>query len=332
MIVDVHTHVYTRAYLNRLRANTTVPRIVAGPGGDRFVIFAEEERREAGRPFGPEYASIAAKLAYMDRYDIDRSVISLGNPWVDFMAAAEAADWASRLNEELDALCRDQSRLRAWGVLPLQDVAAACAEAARLRAHPHLVGAILSTRPGGRHLDDPELEPFWTVASEQRLPLFVHPHYTLGSEWMDGYGQALHLGLGFTFETTAAIARLVLGGVLRRHPELILILAHGGGTLPYLAGRLDACLAADPEAARHLERPFSTYLQQLYYDALVYQAASVSCALDLVGSNHLLFGSDHPFGIANPATCLQAIQQAAPGETEQITSRTAHHLFGWPPT
>lgn len=189
----------------------------------------------------------------------------------------------------------------------------------------------MGTRPGGRHLDDPALEPFWELAAALRLPLFIHPHYTVGSDWMNGYGHALHLGLGFTFETTTAVARLILGGVLDRHPTLTLILAHGGGALPYLAGRLEACLGVDPQAARHLRRPFSAYLAQLYFDALVYQAASVTCALELAGPQHLLFGSDHPFGIADPAACLEAIHQAAPAKAELITGANARRLLGLRP-
>lgn len=328
MIVDIHTHVYLPSYLDRLRANPAPPRVAAGPDGDRFVIFEEEHSPGGGRRFGPEYSSAAAKLAYMDRHGIDVSVISLGNPWVDFMAPAEATAWAARLNDELDTLCADQPRLRAFGVLPLQDVAAACEEVERLLARPCLVGAIIGTRPGGRHLDDPTLEPFWATAERLGLPLFVHPHYTVGADWLGGYGHALHLALGFTFETTTAIARLVLGGVLDRHPGLTLILAHGGGTLPYLVGRLEACLAVDPQAARHLRRPFSTYLAQMYFDALVYRPASVTCALDLAGGSHLLFGSDHPFGISDPDACLQAIAEAAPAQAEAIRGANAAHLLG----
>ena len=327
MIVDIHTHYYPPSYLDRLRANSAPPRLAPTPDGERFIIFADEREPAAGRPFGAVYASIPAKLAYMDRHGIDVSVLSLGNPWLDFMAPAEASEWAPRLNDELDALCAAEPRLRAFGVLPLQAVPAACAEAQRLRERTQLVGAILGTRPGGGHLDDPALEPFWSVAAELRLPLLIHPHYTVGADWLSGYGQALPLALGFTFETTAAVARLILSGALERHPGLTLILAHGGGTLPYLAGRLDACVAADPVAGRALTRPVSHYLQQLYYDALVYRAASVAAALDLAGAGHLLFGSDHPFSIADPALGLGAIRAGAPAEAEQIMGRNARQLF-----
>lgn len=86
----------------------------------------------------------------------------------------------------------------------------------------------------------------------------------------NGYGHSLHLALGFPFETTTMIARLVLSGVLERFPKLMLLLAHSGGTLPFLAGRLDACVKADSVMANKLPKAPSEYLQQIYYDALSY--------------------------------------------------------------
>ena len=77
------------------------------------------------------------------------------------------------------------------------------------------------------------------AASELDLTIFLHPHYGVGNEHFGGHGHSLFLALGFTFETTAAVARLILSGALDELPNLKLLLAHGGGTLPFLAGRLD---------------------------------------------------------------------------------------------
>jgi aminocarboxymuconate-semialdehyde decarboxylase len=199
---------------------------------------------------GPAYFDLGYKLAYMDQHGIDVSVLSLGNPWVDFMPSAEAAWWARSLNEDLEFLCSATSRLHAFGALPMQNVPAARDELRRLAILPHIHGAIIGTRPGGLHLDDPVLDPVWAEAG--RVPLFIHPHYILGADWMAGYGHAVFLGLGFTLETTTAVTRLILSGALDRHPGLTLILAHGGGALPYLAGRLDACTQQDENAMSFL--------------------------------------------------------------------------------
>ncbi len=317
MIVDIHTHFYPRAYLDRLAQRSEIPKVVRDEDGDHFVIFADEENvAGAMRPIGEHFVQLEKKLEFMDQHGIDRAVISIGNPWVDFLEGEEAVTWANRLNDAIEQGCTAHPRLLGLGVVPLHSVEAACDVVRRIDKLPHVRGIIMGTRPGQRHLDDAALEPFWAVAKENELPIFIHPHYTVGADWMAGYGHAPLLALGFTFETTAAVTRLILGGVLERHPQLRLILAHTGGTLPFLAGRLDACTKVDQNATRNLRKPFSEYLRMMYFDGVAYHAPAVRCALDLVGPERILFGTDHPFGIADADACIRAIRQVAATESD----------------
>ena len=148
------------------------------------------------------------------------------------------------------------------------------------------------------------------------------------SEWMAGYGHAMLIALGFPFETTTAVTRLILGGVLERHPDITLILAHSGGTLPFLSGRLDICTQIDGKSSRNLEMPFSRYLKKLYYDAVAYNRSNLLCTLDLVGPDRVFFGTDHPFGIADPAACKKAIQEATSSE-EQASAILGDNAKSW---
>jgi aminocarboxymuconate-semialdehyde decarboxylase len=259
-------------------------------------------------------------------------VISVGNPWVDFLNGDEARSWATRINEEIERECAAGNRFVGLGVVPFHSMAAACRVVQQIEQLPHVRGVIMGTRPGMRHLDDRALEPFWTLAEEAQLPIFIHPHYMVGAEWMGGYGHAPLLALGFPFETTAAVSRLVLGGVLERHPRLCLILAHAGGTLPFLAGRMDACVRVDQNAQRHLRRSFSDYLRMMYFDGVAYHAPALRCALDLVGAQRIMFGTDHPFGIADADACKRAIRQAATEKQDatSILGTTADALFFLP--
>lgn len=103
--IDVHTHVYLPAYMETLRSRTSVPYVRRIAGEDRLVILPgedEEATTAVGRPIGPEYHEIARKLEFMDRHGIQSSVISLANPWLDFLSAEEAPDVARRLNDELE--------------------------------------------------------------------------------------------------------------------------------------------------------------------------------------------------------------------------------------
>jgi len=330
MLVDIHTHFYPRDYLDRLSQRSEIPKVVRDADGEHFVIFPDEERvAGAARPIGEHFVRLEKKLEFMDRHGIDRSVISLGNPWVDFLDGEEAVSWAHRLNDEVEQACAAEPRFLGLGVVPFHSVEAACAAVRQIEELPHVRGIIMGTRPGQRQLDDDALESFWAVAEEKHLPIFIHPHYTVGADWMAGYGHAPLLALGFPFETTAAVTRLILGGVLKRHPKLRLILAHTGGTLPFLAGRLDACTQVDENAKRNLRKPFSDYLRMLFFDGVAYHAPAVRCALDLVGPERIMFGTDHPFGIADADACIGAIRQVAATEQDAaaMLGTNAERLF-----
>lgn len=295
--IDVHSHVYPGRYMSLLRARDTVPRIVARGGQDRMLILPGEDADSStsvGRPIGSEYWDPARKIAFMDRHAIAVSVISPANPWLDFLA--DAGPVATEINEDMETLCAASGgRLYGLGLLPIRDPAASAAELGRIAGLPHLRGAVIGTTGAGKGLDDPALDQVWAAAERHGLMIFVHPHYGLGNEALAGYGHATLLALGFPFETTAAITRLILGGAFDRFPGLRMMVAHAGGVLPYLAARLDACVAGDAHSPVRLRHEPSSYLRGLYFDAIGYQAATLAMLMSLVGVERIMFGTDHPF-------------------------------------
>lgn len=318
MTIDIHSHIYPREYLDLLAGRDTVPYVQKKSDGEHFVIFADEERElGATRPMTPDFYDIGAKLAFMDRSGIDQSVISLGNPWLDFLPPEDAIRWAAHFNNWLQSQCEDQPRLEAFGVIAPHAPNESAREIERLAGMSHIHGVILGTRPHGAHLDSPEMEPVWEALERTGTLVFLHPHYVVGYDWLGGYGHALPLALGFTFETTTAISRLILSGTLDRFPKLRILLAHGGGVLPYLAGRLSTCVSVDPVASRHIDHPIAEYLQRLYYDAVVYSSEVLSLTLATAGPHQIAFGTDHPFGIANPDLIRTAISEASPSQQVQ---------------
>jgi aminocarboxymuconate-semialdehyde decarboxylase len=249
-----------------------------------------------GRPIGSEYWDPARKCGFMDHHGIAVSVVSPANPWLDFMPGAEAAPVATEINQDVEALCASsKGRLFGLGLLPTRDPAMAAAELRRIATLPHLRGAIIGTTGAGTGLDDPALSPVWAAAEREQLTVFLHPHYGLGNEALTGYGHALPLALGFPFETTAAVARLILSGAFDRFPSLRLMVAHAGGVLPYLAARLDACVAGDQHSPVRLKHQPSSYLRRMYFDAIGYQAPTLALLISLVGADRIMFGTDHPF-------------------------------------
>ena len=311
--IDVHTHIYLPTYVDMLRTRSAVPRVVDRNGLSRLLILPgkdEEDSPDAGRPFGREYFDIAGKIRFMDNHGIALSVLSLANPWVDFLPPAEAVELARVFNDDMEAVCAASGgRLRGFGVLPLKAPAAAAEELARIATLAHLRGAIIGTSGAGHGLHDPALEPVWTEAARGGHMMFVHPHYGLGNAAYEGTGHALFLALGFPFETSVAIARLILAGVMDRHGALKLLVAHAGGTLPYLAGRLDSCVGTERQVDFALKAAPSEYLKRMYFDSISYHTPALLALIALVGHERVMFGTDHPFfpprdAALDLATCM----------------------------
>jgi aminocarboxymuconate-semialdehyde decarboxylase len=325
-LIDIHSHWYPSAYLDALRARTEPPRLMPGPEGELFVIFPEE----LGRLMDEEYSDVGRKLAFMDRLGIDQSLVSLGNPWLD--PIPDSVELAREINAQFAALeAETDARIVGMGVLPGGDVEAAAQIAREIDDTDGLYGVVSGTRICGRRLDDEALDPLWSELERSGLPLLIHPHYTLGVEDLLGYDHALPLGLGFPFETTAALARMVFGGVYERFPELKIAAAHGGGALPFVAGRLDASWQSDAAVHDRLPVPPSQRFTNLFLDALTYHPRSVRATADLVGVEHMGFGTDHPFAVADPAANLAGVEQAFEGSAlDAVRFASATQYFGLP--
>lgn len=303
-VVDVHSHIYPDWFLDLLRDRDRVPRVVADEGGDRLLLFTTVDGAASGPLLTEDYTSVGAKLAFMDRHGIDRSIVSLGNPWLEVLEARDPVEVAREANARLALLHTDTAgRIYGMGVLPPAVPPRVAEIVGEVADEPGLRGVIASTTIGGLLLDDPLLEPVWEALAATGVPLMIHPLITELPADLAGYGIALSAGIGFPFQTTVALARLLLSGVIERHPDLRLVAAHGGGALPFLMGRLEGTHHGAPG-----ERPLRESARRLLLDAALYEADAVAMAADLVGPDRLLFGTDHPFPNADVARISHAIR------------------------
>jgi predicted TIM-barrel fold metal-dependent hydrolase len=294
-----------------LKARTVIPRISDDDGVERFVIFEEEETSgSGGRLITEDYWSLDAKLAFMDRFGIDQTILSLGNPWLDPFNEAEALETARYFNADA-ALRRKETggRILGMGAIPGSGVTNVATVVREVADTEDLFGIITGSRIAGRTFDDPELDPVWAALAETGVPLLLHPHHGSATDELEGFGHAMHVAVAFPIETTVALARLVFAGVLHRYPGVRIIGSHGGGTIPYLAGRLDAGWRSDPSLVERMPTPPSEVLDQLFLDAVLYHPRALRAAADLVGVDHLMFGTDHPFSISDPAANISAIRE-----------------------
>jgi aminocarboxymuconate-semialdehyde decarboxylase len=314
-VIDVHTHLYPRRYMELMRERSDAPRVVRRDGSDYLVILPGEDKGDhggLGRLMDRSYWSPEAKLEFMDQSGIDVSVLSLANPWLDFLPAQEAVLWAVDVNDDFERICAEShGRFFALAALPTPAGARACVgELERISGLPHMRGIILSTHGLGRGLDDSRMAPVWETLVNRDMVVFVHPHYGVGNELYSDYGHSLYLALGFTFETTVAAAKIALSGVLDRYEGIKLLLAHGGGTIPFLAGRLDSCVAHDEYLEKPSRKP-SELLRRALFDAVVYSGDALRLVVSFSGKDRVFFGTDHPFSISEISTVLGTIDSVA---------------------
>ncbi|KAI0024992.1 2-amino-3-carboxymuconate-6-semialdehyde decarboxylase [Xylariomycetidae sp. FL0641] len=358
-VVDIHTHMYPPAYVELLESRKSIPLIrrFEGAKDPRYIILpAEAEALEKiessssssssssetpvslpGRPVTTHYSSLDQKLHFMDTHGIDISVISLANPWLDFVASEDAGETAKSINTAFDGMCASApGRLYFFATLPLTaPPEALLAAVGHVRGLRHCRGVILGTSGLGQGLDDAALVPVLRALAANRLPIFLHPHYGLPSEvWgpraTAEYGHVLPLALGFPMETTIAVARMYLAGVFDAVPDLRLLLAHAGGTLPFLAGRIESCVVHDAHLLRAgrtggrdgRRSVWQVLREQVYLDAVIYSPVGLRAAADAAGgADRLLFGTDHPF-----FPPLAAADDDEQGEWESVTwNRDAVH-------
>jgi aminocarboxymuconate-semialdehyde decarboxylase len=149
----------------------------------------------------------------------------------------------------------------------------------------------------GRRIDAPEFEPFWTQAERLGLPVTLHPAYVERHPGLrDFYFENV---LGFLFETSIAVERLICAGVLDRHPQLEIVLVHGGGYFPYQGGRLRHARTVRGELADSPEDPWA-YLDRIWFDIVTHDAAALRYLVERVGAGRVVVGTDLPFDMALP--------------------------------
>jgi aminocarboxymuconate-semialdehyde decarboxylase len=215
----------------------------------------------------------------LEQTQADRLIVC---PWVALLAGDRA-----RLNDAMAGLVSD--RVWALGAASLDDP-----DGLRDLMQSPLSGAEITADPAlGRH------EPFWAAAEETGALVFVHP--TSDPRGFAGPDEHyLWNTVGNPTETAVAAAHLVMSGVLERHPDLRILLAHGGGALPWLRGRLRHAHEQLAAAQTRLREPVADSLRRLHYDTITHDPALLRALVEFTGPERAVLGSDHPFDMADP--------------------------------
>jgi aminocarboxymuconate-semialdehyde decarboxylase len=316
--IDCHAHAVPAGLLDRLTARDGSEGVTAREVDQGWMVTLPGQDARLVRPkmFRPELRS-----AWRDEQGID---VQLLLPWFDLqptaaMAGESARLWARRINEALLEEVGGRTgdgRAPALATVALADIDEAVADLDAAVNGDGMAGLILSTNPVHcADLADPRLDRLWASAAELHVPVMLHPPSDGPARELPGSEQ---FGNAYCrlVDTSFAVAKLILSGVLDRHPDLRLVTVHGGGFLPFQGLRLDGAHRADALAAYELERGApSAYFGDLYYDTVAMSSSAIGFLAETVGSAQVLLGTDYPFPIGDPAP-VSRVREAGLGDAD----------------
>lgn len=247
---------------------------------------------------GSPFSDLGLRLAAMDRLGVDHQLLS-PNPLTYFYAQpveAAAAFCAAQNDAAAAAVRAHPTRFSGLAQLPMQSPDHAVAELRRAVRTLGLVGSYVGSDIAGRALSDPCFDPVWAEHEVLGVPVVVHPAPPDCERPRDAQQGTrrwdLDLVIGFAADETAAVAHLLFGGVLDRHPRLRVHVPHAGGTAPYLKGRMRTALARRPWAKGLLARPFDDQWAQLSFDCLAGTDEAMRFVVEAEGAERVMLGTN----------------------------------------
>jgi aminocarboxymuconate-semialdehyde decarboxylase len=312
-IIDSHFHYWPRSIFDWLLKRSDYPKAVPNDRGAWTYIGTGG--RSGTIASWPAWYDLEKEFEHMDKLGHQVDVVSsIGPLSVAFseLPVETGRELATMWNEEMAAAQRKYAgRFFGTAAVPLVDTRTAIEVLDHAVLKLGLVGVNLPGSVGtDARIDAERLEPFYDRVEELGLPLLLHPTDAIFADILDGYNEALHLSLGRVVEVSSAAMRLVLSGIMERHPKLKLIMSHTGGALPYQAGRMDKnCKKAG------LPKLPSVYLKRMYTDTVSPHMLGIKFAIDFYGIDHVMYGTDYPCW--DPATCLRLIEEIGLSEADQ---------------
>jgi aminocarboxymuconate-semialdehyde decarboxylase len=325
MIVDCHAHVIVPEVARDAAPDEEWRPVVGWEDGRQFVETGGRRIWSAVR----EFCDADAILEAQDAAGVDRVLLC---PWVGLLGDGAEPELAMRMaqiqNDGLTRLAAEYpERISALGTVPLHDMELAAHELRALMERPGMVGVELPASVGGRYLGDERFEPLWQAAESTGALVFIHPT-TRGFDQAVFQDYYLWNTVGNPLETAITAAHMTFAGVMEDHARLLVLLAHGGGALAPLRGRLRHAWSFQAQARSRLRGPPEQSLARFLYDTVVHDRSVLRDLVYWVGVEHVLLGSDYPFdmGDARPADLVRGLGLPAEHE-ELILGGNAARLF-----
>ena len=313
MKIDVHAHYFPLDYMDRL---------------DRYgTSHITSFMRKMNLVFAGS-SGIEGHLRNMDACGVDLQILSVSGMLPYFEREADAVDAARLANDLYAGLVREfPKRFAAFACTPLPHARAAVAETRRALDELGMVGVTAGTVMLGKSIADAAFDEWFAELNRRKAVLFIHPvGGSLGSEFIEK--SKLVWPVGAPLEDTVCLLQFMQANFPERFPDIKIILPHLGGFAPFLSVRLDQL---KEQFLSESAAPFTEQAKYFWYDTVNANPAALRMTQALVGTDHLLFGTDYPFWRdAAFKLCVDYISEAgfAASEVERILGGNGKKLLG----
>ena len=326
--IDVHAHILNEDTMQMIAKEAPSLGLSFKPIDQDFAIF--EIGGIAYKPFPRGAWDLEQRFKDMASAEVDMHVLS--NTPQTFLYntdASQNAAVAALQNDQIARHIKDHpGRFYGLATLPMQAPDKAAAELKRAMKTLGLKGAQIGSNINNRNLDDPSFEPVWAVANELKALIMVHPTQVAAADRLKNY--YLTNLIGNPLDSTIAVASLVFGGVVERHPNIKWFFVHGGGMAPWQAGRFAHGWQVRPEPKVHLrDHGPEKALDTLYYDTILHARPQLECLVQMVGAGRVVLGSDYPYDMGT-LECARQVKalSISPADKTKILNGIPLKLVG----
>jgi aminocarboxymuconate-semialdehyde decarboxylase len=317
-VIDFHAHVATEEVFAATYKLSVIGQLRAKAEGGAIHPMPEGQMARM--------TDLATRLSDMDAMGVDIQVISpsILHQCTYSLPPHEALRLERIGNDHVAAtVAKKPDRLIGLGSVPLQDAALAAQEMERAVRDLGLKGIVVASRVNETEIGDKCLWPFWQRAEALGVPIFIHP---AGNPDPRLRRHSLVISLGQPLEEAYAQCSLIYDGVMDAFPGLKIAFAHGGGFIPYYAGRFDWMVRRG--TTKGLKSDFSTYLRSFYYESVVFNPDVLERLADKVAASHIMLGTDYPFGEWKPVEFVQSAAQIPEALRRDILGANAARFLG----
>jgi aminocarboxymuconate-semialdehyde decarboxylase len=326
LTIDIHTHIRVPAVLDYVAKN---PNRRKGAGTEDWFAgssVANMVGRDRVKSQWRKLTDPRTRLRGMDKMGVDIQVVSSNLPTTCYWADGATGGKLARLcNDGIAEFVASSDRFVGLGSLPLQDMRRTVKEMDRMVKDLGFRGAWIPSMVRAKELGADRLRPLWAKAQELDVPVFVHP---LGFSEPDRFKEFyLWNTVGQPLEEALAMSSLIYEGIMDDFPRLKIGICHGGGYLPFYAGRADNVALPKPDGRNKSDKRPSDYMRRFYYDSIIFNRDMLQFLVRKVGAGQIMMATDYPHGERNPVGFIKRTRGISVADKARILGKNAARLF-----